>query len=127
MSDYLRRENAESDLSRQLMYAGWVGNSIAVVIAMVAASSFGLMSCKEDGEPAPVEDAAPADDAAVDTGPALCGEGTAGFLDACTATAECGTCECRAFGHTMQCTATCTVPEDCPSPSRGCAGGYCRN
>lgn len=104
-----------------------VGTRIAIVMAMAAASSIGLISCKEDGQPSPGQDAGPDDDGGVDAGPNLCGDEGKGFLDTCADSSECGTCECRAFGHSMQCTAMCEVPEDCPAPSRGCAAGYCRN
>ena len=94
--------------------------AVRTVIAFALFAGLAMVSCKDDK---PTPDATPPDD----TAGAVCGAAaTVEYLGVCTGDAECGTCVCRSFGHTMNCTLTCDGPEDCPAPSPGCSNGVCR-
>jgi hypothetical protein len=98
------------------VYDRQVSIRIAIAISFVV-----LSACKKDP---PVHPDAAMNE--VDAPPGLCGNGSKGYLEACTDTAECDTCECRLFGHSQVCTKTCTGDTECPAPSGGCSQGYCR-
>ena len=108
------------------MYDFFMGTRFALFVAVAAVSSLSLMGCKEDPEFLdPVgDDAAPIADEGVT--PPVCGESTLEYLEECANASECGSCVCEQAGHLNVCTKTCIVDADCPAPSRGCSGGFCR-
>ncbi len=87
----------------------------AIFSAFVAACM--LTGCGGGDDPDP-----PAADAFV---PPTC-SGTKPLYATCTTFDECMSCVCRTFGHDNVCTQECTIDTDCPAPSPGCAGGFCR-
>jgi hypothetical protein len=91
------------------------------IASLVFVAFAGLAACKQDMPPA--IDAA---GVSIDAPPGVCMGGTIAYLGACTMTSECGSCVCQSFGHSMVCTKSCTGPADCPAPSPGCGGGFCR-
>jgi len=99
-----------------------MGTRHAFVLALAVASTLSFTGCKEDFVSRSTVDASATEDA----GPPTCGESTTAYLDECAGAAECGSCVCEQAGHADVCTKACTVNEDCPAPSRGCSGGFCR-
>ncbi len=100
-----------------------VTSRIALTFALFVTVAL-TASCDDGGGNPPPADSGPT----VDTNTAaVCMGGTVAYLAACTAAAECGTsCDCRLFGHSMVCTKACIDNPDCPAPSGGCSGGFCR-
>jgi hypothetical protein len=97
----------------------------------LATVALGLGACSgDDGSPPPIDAPAIDADPNMPDAPAVCGTGgTVGFLEICTAPADCGdACTCETFHPVMRCTKTCTSNADCPAPSAGCLmpDGFCR-
>jgi len=96
-----------------------------VLVGLLAAA---LGACSND--PPILNDAAPIvidADPGIDAPAPVCSGGTLDYLETCTVgSTDCGSCECHSFGHSVVCTKTCTDNADCPAPSAGCSGGYCR-
>ena len=95
-----------------------VGLRSAISLAFIAATSLvGLVGCGGDDDPG-----TPPADAFVAP---MC-NGTAALYATCTTFEDCMSCVCRTFGHDNKCTQVCTGDADCPAPSPGCSGGFCR-
>jgi len=96
-----------------------VSTRIAGSLVLAAAA---LLSACTDAKP-PIDAAPPMIDSNIDG--SSCG-GTIDYLQACTMNEMCKSCVCQNFGHSTVCTKTCMGPADCPAPSGGCSGGFCR-